>query len=319
MLFRSAPHIKRIERWGTEHQARQQAHVQRFVQGARNFVNHTRYLSRLFIHGLKFGPFALIMGVMPENGGLYTHEPNNIQSVYRGIWANRLENGDELPVGGSIFTEELTTKLVLNFDEFGAELDPYRSPEKVSEAYQQNREQISTWLRDVGSTIDPYLIFALHNVQRKVFTLMNFNPENSRTQLIDQLERATKYHNDIARLTDFRGFAMCAELAALGQHLLQNVLRNGYSSSYMSGVEGETSSANGDHSFIVIRAPDLTTYIFDIARPISDQNMPRILRTDVPFTHELFRETNNLLIGATEVLRGGRLYFGLGNPWLCSD
>ena len=112
---------------------------------------------------------------------------------------------------------------------------------------------------------------------------------------------------------------MCAELAALGQHLLQNVLRNGYSSSYMSGVEGETSSANGDHSFIVIRAPDLTTYIFDIARPISDQNMPRILRTDVPFTHELFRETNNLLIGATEVLRGGRLYFGLGNPWLCSD
>jgi hypothetical protein len=51
-------------------------------------------------------------------------------------------------------------------------------------------------------------------------------------------------------------------------------------------------------------------------RPRSGNNLPRVLETDVPFNYELFGQTQNLLVGATEVLQGGRLYFGVGHPML---
>jgi len=60
----SAPHIKRINKWGTEHQAQQQAHVERFVQGAREFMNEARFLGQMFL----LTPFVLATGVPGGNG-----------------------------------------------------------------------------------------------------------------------------------------------------------------------------------------------------------------------------------------------------------
>ena len=78
-----------------------------------------------------------------------------MKKIYRGIWVNRLENRQELPVGGSIFSDELTTKLTLDFDSFNGQLDNYRSPQKISELYTQNRQAVTDWLSQVGSKIDP--------------------------------------------------------------------------------------------------------------------------------------------------------------------
>jgi hypothetical protein len=236
-----------------------------------------------------------------------------MKKIYRGIWADKLENGDELPIGGSMFSEDLTIKLQLNFNDFNEQLENYHSPYKVSEVYTQKGKNIIDWLAKIESKVDPYLFFVANTVQGKVQALMDIKKE----KIVSDLERKAKFKDDKAKLTDLKGIAMCAEQASLGSYLLQNILENGYSSSYMSGVE--TLSPDGElnnHSFIVLKNQELKTYIFDIARPRSKDNLPRILETDVPFNYELFNSTKNLLVGATEVLEGGKMYFGVGHPML---
>jgi len=236
-----------------------------------------------------------------------------MKKIYRGIWADKLENRQELPVGGSIFSDELTIKLILDFDNFNGQLDNYCSPQKVSEIYTQNKQAVTDWLSKVGSKIDPYLFFVTNTVQRKVQDLMNVKHESPP----NDLERQAKFKDNKATLTDLKGIAMCAEQASLGQYLLQNILLVFPSTSYMSGVEARDPFADlGNHSFIVMKNPASKTYIFDIARPRSGNNLPRILETDVPFNYELFNKTRNLLVGTTEVLQGGRPYFGVGHPML---
>src|SRR3989338_2888922 len=236
-----------------------------------------------------------------------------MKKIHRGMWADRLEIGDELPVGGSVFSDELIIKLQLDFDSFNGQLDNYHSPQKLSELYAQNRQSVTDWLTKGWSKVDPYLFFVANTVQRKVQTLMDVKPESPASDL----ERIARFKDNKAKLTDLRGVAMCAEQASLGQYLLQNVLQEGYTSAYMSGVE--TNSPTSDlrnHSFIVIKDPKTRTYIFDIERPRSGNNLPRILETDALFNYELVGQTKTLLVGATEVLQCGRLYFGVGNPML---
>lgn len=253
--------------------------------------------------------YALSRGNIYKKSKGFQH----MKKLYRGIWAERLESGQELPVGGSIFSDELTIKILLDFDSFKEQLDNYRSPQKVSGLYVQNRSALTGWLFQVGSKIDPYLFFVTNTVQRKVQTLMDVKPES----FPSGLERLAKFKDDKARLSDLRGVAMCAEQASFGQYLLQKVLQEGYSAFYMGGVEAQSSSAElGNHSFIVMRGLNSKNYIFDIARPLYGNNLPRVLETDVPFTSELFDKTENLLVGATEVLMGGRSYFGVGHPLL---
>ena len=70
-----------------------------------------------------------------------------------------------------------------------------------------------------------------------------------------------------------------------------------------------------DHSFIVLEQDPDNTMIFDISRPRRSQhNVPRVLYTDQPFNYELFEGKKDLLVGANEVLHGGRLWFGVGTP-----
>jgi len=241
------------------------------------------------------------------------NEPKIFKKLYRGIWADYLEDGEDLPVGGSIFSDELTTKIVLDFNSFKGQLDSFRSPQKLSELFVQNKPALIDWLSKVGSKIDPYIFFIANHIQIKVQALLDVDVKNPPTDL----KRRTRFQNDMAKLSDLKGMAMCAEQASLGQHILQNVLEKGYSTSYVSGVEMQSKSANPmNHSFIVIKSPTSKTYIFDIARPISINHLPRILETDVPFTYDLFVNTDNRVVGATEVLKGGRLYFGVGNPML---
>jgi hypothetical protein len=237
----------------------------------------------------------------------------NMNKIYRGIWADRLDAGEELPAGGSVFSDELTTRLELNFDSFNPELDNYRTPQKVSQAYDQSKESVREWLTQNNADVDPYLFFVANTVQKKVQSALNVRPESKS----NVLERIAKFKEGKSKLTDLKGVAMCAEQAALGQYLLQNVLQAGYSSAYMSGVTAQSPRGEiEDHSFLVISAPDKGSYVFDISRPLSGSNLPRMLKTKVPLTYENLADTKNLLIEATEVLQGNKLYFGVGNPML---
>jgi hypothetical protein len=119
------------------------------------------------------------------------------------------------------------------------------------------------------------------------------------------------------KLSNLKGKTACAERAALGQYLLQ---RSGIESFYVSGVTmqdvKDDDESPEDHSFIVFNHPSKSnsTLIFDIARPRSQNDLPRVLETDVPFDYDLLKDEEELFIGATEVLQGGRLWFGVGDP-----
>lgn len=236
-----------------------------------------------------------------------------MKPLYRSIWADQLENGQELPIGGSIFGGELTTKITLDFDSFGLEIDSYRSPLKISEAYEDNRAEVTNWLNLMDSTIDPYLFFVTSAVQKKVQTVLHVDTKNRPTSA----QRKAKFEDGRVNLSDLVGVAMCAEQSALGQYFMNNVLQEGYSASYMGGVRTRSPELQlGDHSFIILEDPADKIYIFDIASPRSAHNLPRILETDVPFTYNLFSGSDNLLVGATEVLHKGRLFYGVGHPFL---
>lgn len=236
-----------------------------------------------------------------------------MRSIHRGIWAERLDNDQELPIGGSLFSKELTTKLELDFATFNEHISGV-TEENFKKLYEQNKDSVIAWLEKVGSDIEPYTYFICSLVQNKIHQLLEVDlnvPTNS-------FERQKMYWGQKPpKLSELIGKSECGERAALGQYLLQKA---GAESVYVSGITmqdvKDTDEFPEDHSFIVLKHPTKpeSTLIFDIARPRSQHNVPRVLETDVPFTYELLQDKKELLVGATEVLQGGRLWFGVGEP-----
>lgn len=231
--------------------------------------------------------------------------------IYRGIWADRLSSGQKLPVGGSLFDKNLSTKLELDFDYFKDDLENF-TEENIRKIYEQNKESIINWLEQIGSDIDPYTYFTLYQVQQKMQKLLEAD-QNSNSS---QSERLKMYQGENApKLSELKGKTQCAERAAMGQYLLQKA---GVKSSYVSGITMEDARDEDDfpddHSFIVLDNPakEDSTLIFDIARPRSQHNVPRVLETAVPFNYELLKDKEKLLVAAKEVLQGAELYFGVG-------
>lgn len=246
-----------------------------------------------------------------------------------GIWADRLETGQYLPIGGSmksIFSGNLDFKVFLDFDFFYEELKRFLNPEIILRAFERDRSSVSDYLNSCGTKIDPYLFYVAYQVQQKVFDLLEVNLENVKEILNARASLPFKYR--AINLSELIGFSACAEISALGQYILQHSLREGYHSSYFGGLATRSSSPLDfeEHSFVVLRDPE-KTFIFDIARPTSSilrdnskrDYLPAILATDVPFVYELFSKYRNLLVGAKNVLSCERLFFGALNPHLISE
>lgn len=236
-----------------------------------------------------------------------------VRGIYRGIWAVRLVDGQELPLGGSLFSNELTTTLELDLAAFDEQLEGF-TEENIRKAYEQSKEGVKDWLEKIGSDMDPYIFFICYGVQQKMHKLLEIDP-NTPT---NSFERQKMYQGQRPpKLSELKGKTECAERAAFGQYLLQRV---GAESAYVSGITmqdvRDTDEFPEDHSFIILKHPTKpgSSLIFDIARPRSQNNVPRVLETDVPFNYDLLNGKEDLLVGATEVLQGGRLWFGVGKP-----
>ncbi|MEI6849956.1 MAG: hypothetical protein WCK29_02875, partial [archaeon] len=216
-------------------------------------------------------------------------------------------------IGGSIFGEELTDSLTLDFNSFPI----FRSsnPREILNAkYDEQQKDIQKWIAENNYSLDPYLFFISSFTQNRVQELLKVNPDSGNPGRISLLNKTNP------TLSSLIGNSACAEQSALGQFILQNVLENGYSSSYMSGVTTSSPSSNQhDHSFIVLKDKIDKNYVFDIARPKSLHNIPRLLETDVPLIYTTLRDKKNYLIGATESFDKGRLYYGVGNPNSCEE
>ncbi|HTK60576.1 MAG TPA: hypothetical protein VL283_05245 [Candidatus Baltobacteraceae bacterium] len=251
---------------------------------------------------------------IPESGEPSAERRREWKPLFRGIWAEDLKDGDLLPVGGSMFSDELTSMLELDFAAFDHELSNI-DPERMRALFEERRGAVTEWLEKVNpkEKIDPYLFFLCLNLQNKVEALLEVVGKD-----IDGFQRQLLYGKEKPpSLSGLRGKAMCAERAALGQYLLKKA---GVESAYVGGAEmadaADREEYPSPHSFIVI--PDPTdasvTYVFDIARPRSQNHLPRILKTDVPMTAELLAGKRELFVRAKEVLQGGELWFGVGEP-----
>ncbi|NLZ24482.1 hypothetical protein GX888_01915 [Candidatus Dojkabacteria bacterium] len=237
-------------------------------------------------------------------------EEKNIKPIYRGEWATQLNNGDLLPVGGSLFSDELTLKMELDFDKFDNELLTL-APESVKKKFERNRESIESSLEAIDSDLDPYLFFLCYAMQQTAFKLLEVQEEDT-----DYFSRQIDFSNKrTKKLSDTKGNAACAEIAALGQYLLQ---RAGLKSTYVGGITmrdpKDTSEYPEPHSFLLIDNPNNNgTLIFDISRPFSNKS-PRILKTEVPLTYELLEGKQDLLVRGDDIFGGTSLWYGVGKP-----
>ena len=98
------------------------------------------------------------------------------KKLYRGIWADKLENGDELPVGGSIFSTELTSRLRLDFENFDNQLEGFTA-DSLAEHYHKGEEAIRSWIEKFKLDVDPALFYVCFSVQAKVDKLIKLHKE----------------------------------------------------------------------------------------------------------------------------------------------
>ncbi len=231
-------------------------------------------------------------------------EAESIKNLNFGIWVDRLKTGDLLPVGGSTFDSKLEKRLDLDFSLFDQDLEIFqKSREKDFDKF---RDDLSKSLESDNIDIDPYLFFVCQSVQRKVAESLepkdwgfedNFSSESSESR--EELYRKEKP----PRLSEIGQKSQCAEIAALGQYILQKFELK---SSYMSGVS-KVKGFLEYHSFLVIEDPrdEKSTLVFDIARPTIYKDGARkifganILKSEIPLSSELFKDKNDLLITAT--------------------
>lgn len=245
--------------------------------------------------------------------------PEELQPLFRGVWANGLHDGQELPLGASIFSDRLdgSVKLYLDFETFDSELGGF-TEENIRQFFEDNKELYLEYLHDhnIDEDVDPYMHFACFQVQKKVEQLLDVDP----VKKTNAFERNQMYAGNMPKLSEMKGKTMCGERAALAQYILRKI---GVESAYVSGVtaSGERGDNMEDHSYIVIvdaQNPD-NTFVFDVARPHEGSGVPAIYKTDERFDYDSVYGKEEYLIGGTEVLIQNRVYFGVGDANLMRE
>lgn len=214
----------------------------------------------------------------------------------------------DLPVGGSVFSSKLTTKLHLDFSAFNR----FVEAETFNKIYSDRETIFSIWFTDLPQVlrdaIDPRVYFALIAVQNGMEERLSIAHDS---HVPRKPERDMKYLNALPKLSDFRdGSAFCAEQAALGQAMLQSLE---IPSVYMSGVSFHDNLSDGaDHSWIVLYPDTEDSLIFDIARP--EQNrLPNIYKPEAPFSQYIFENKDNAFVETKKLLRNTVRYFGVSD------
>jgi len=240
--------------------------------------------------------------------------PTDIKPLYRGLWADKIKDGDEIHVGGSIFSDDLDVFLEVDTSWMSDKIKTF-TRERIDEVYDStNREIFTDWLEKHGIKIDPKLFNDLLHVQMKMKALLAVNDEPVANKRKDHY-----LSNRRAKLSDFIGQSECGEQAVVGKLLLDRI---GVESSLMNGVHVDNKNDYPiDHSFLILDDPQGEgSLIFDIARPkASIDGFPRILRTDKKLSHSTFEGKNNYVVPAKDIYNGTTIYYGVGHSSLIQD
>lgn len=236
-----------------------------------------------------------------------------IKKLHRGVWADEIRDGDLIPVGGSLFSDEMTLKAEIDYSFFDPSLENY-TEEKMNQIYEERKAPFLEWLAKTGSDVDPKIFFMANQAQGKMEQLLGVVRNEDRS---DTFARMQKYNSsEHPKLSEFNGISECAEQVLLTKHILD---RLGIPATYCSGITmsdpENVDEYPEDHSFLVLPDTKGGTLIYDVARPKSSYNLPRLLSTDVPVTYDLLKDNKDLLVGATEVLQKGKIWYGVGDTF----
>lgn len=122
--------------------------------------------------------------------------------------------------------------------------------------------------------------------------------------------RDSLYRNEVVSLSDIKEHAMCTELSAVGQYILQHHLDSDYESSLAIGAILMADGDTDQHAFIpIFDKKSKKQYVFDIARP-EVINMPRISLLSKPFTFDYFvNHPGKIITGKTQLTKLRECYW----------
>lgn len=111
--------------------------------------------------------------------------------LYRGQWIEpALINEQLVAVGGSIFSEHLTTKIRLDLNSFKEELATWTTT-NVEARISEKSQAIATQLATAGINLDPELVLTALLVQNKTDALLQVIPDHD-----PGIDRFRKYSKD---------------------------------------------------------------------------------------------------------------------------
>ena len=203
----------------------------------------------------------------------------------RSLKISSIEDGDAIPVGGSMFSNEVDTMMVCDF---GKLAEFYEKVDGVVEQLtdKTRQEKLKLWLEKNDTNIDPELftqLTAFNQVYKHEFVKEKGEVEKQRRDLYlaDNEKEATL--SEILQ----KSSPKCAEIAALAQHFLQ---KEDIPSTYINGdvLRDEEIEFSSDHSYLIIE-DDGKQYIYDPSNPLPSESgpMPNVLRTEVDFKEEI--------------------------------
>jgi hypothetical protein len=216
----------------------------------------------------------------------------------------QINEGDPIPVGGDMFSNEVNIKIIGDFENLKQFTD---DTHRLASKY--NLPKLKEWLDSQGVKFDEKLFASLF-----AFT------ENFGKKYPDNQEKATtrhKLYNDIGegiKLSDIfnTNNAECAEIAALAQKFLQ---QEGFDSTYFSGdvLWDKCNEFSSEHSFIIIRKEG-NVYIYDPANPTntSTGKFPSIYTTEVNFDEEMAKNKKRF-VTAKNLLTKDEVFYGVNN------
>jgi hypothetical protein len=239
-------------------------------------------------------------------------------SLYRGQWIEAsLSDNQLVKTGGSVFSEELTVQLRLNFSFFKEQIATW-TKERVDAKVGEKKAEVADQLTRAGIDLDPELVVRALLVQAKTDALLQVVADHD-----PGMQRHAIYaqKGDPPALSDFKGISACAERALIAKHLCDLV---GMRATYMSGVAAQYDPQGAithetDHSFLVL-PNNGSSFVFDVARKCSN-GWPRIVVMDHEMSLERFLSAKNLLVTGSCPFSSssGKMLFGVGNPFLSDE
>lgn len=153
------------------------------------------------------------------------------------------------------------------------------SPESLEKAWEVQGESFTKGLEERGITEDPFTVFKWQQIQSKVFRTLgepNVNKGERNRRFIE--------HNNIVKLSETKGFAMCSEYAILSAYIAQKIGEPAYVL-IGAAVTDNQEQWREAHAFVWV---DGLNAVFDSVQAQSANEYPALMIPKTPVSFDAF-------------------------------